>query len=798
MSLLAFAPEPLPDEPLDGWIERIAHATVTTSTRILNDHRLFNDRALTRDGSILRDLGPDDILRIADIAELRPEQVEHMTLHRWQSLGLVPHKNERGHQGGAWARTRVGRFCPDCLDERDGVHRIHWRTVWSAACVRHNALLSAYDPATRPYGDPIPLTPAHSLPPEHPILRAQHTIDGLLDEPTVPVQSLGVAQSGWQYLSDLGALTRALIAAPNFSSPNGHVEAVQRRTGADWSSLAELFPPPLPPGKSPASHLAHAVRSPALTALAVSTAHPVLVHPPGPDSDAALWWITENQRLHFRHEAARRAISYPLSRALAPARASKPAADFMLRFLLTRHDEQGRRLSPLDPSKLPSSAWTSVVQRPGHASREIEGVAASAALMMIASDRRTNYVLEALGLQHLRSRITADWNVSFDDTPDGDSSFQQLLDLQRQLATHPVPIDYARRRRLFPIATPLGRNTLKKVLTALGVSETTVVPYCASWYVHELLTGSDFLIGSQGVDMFATHRATYRKWRARWQTEKPRVFYEVAETQLYKNNIDEPVAWTPTRINNEWHLPTDDGMRYLDLWATSRRPVRKSSIHTATRPGVYSLQEAVAYACRGEGANAASMRERLRRFAVLAQSPTLTAAAATVGIVTSGMTGSMKVLERDLGRNLIDRSGLRNTLTPDGRKLKALLDKEPTFQSPTTPAAPQPPGHDLAALVAYAFQDRGPTAPATRELLERFAQVVTFGTKTAAATAIGVSLPWLGQQMANLEHIVGDQLWDRPPQLRAGGGGARPLTPLGHKLHTLIEHERDRERDERP
>src|SRR6478752_4086327 len=470
VTAFAYAPDPTPDEPLDCWLERIAAVMLTPRRRLLNDHGFFRDGMLGPESSVIRDAGPDAIARLSDVTGVDTEQLTNMTLHRWESLGLVPQKDQRGHQGGAWARTHVGRLCPECVDERDGVHRLHWRTVWSFACVRHQALLAAYDPAASPYGQITQVRPAVRLPLDHPVLRAQRTIDKLLDDPTHQVNSLGRPQHGCHYLSDLGALTRVLITAPNFSTSDGHVQALEERTGVDWTPLVELFPSPRV-GNSSASQLAHAVSSPALTALAVASVHPALAQSSAQACEEQLWWVTESQRRGFWQRAGPRGISYPLAQVLTPATQKRAGGQFLMRFTLTRRDERGHRLSPLHPSKVPGSAWTSVVQRPYGASREIEGVAASAALLMIASDRTSSTVLEALGLSHLRVRIATDWDDSFGDTPSGEANFRRLLDLQRKLASTPVPINYARRRRIFPAAEPLGRNTLKRVLRALDVRE---------------------------------------------------------------------------------------------------------------------------------------------------------------------------------------------------------------------------------------------------------------------------------------------------------------------------------------
>lgn len=782
MTTSAYAPEPLPDEPLDGYLGRIAATTMTTTGQFLADQDI---RGVTW---IIRDFSADQFVRLGESLSLDPAQLTSMTLNRWSRLGLMPYRDDRGHQGGAWARAKLGRFCPDCLEERGGVHRLHWRIVWSFACVKHQKLLASYNPADAPFGEPRPTTPAVPIVPGHPALTTQRAIDDLLAQAAPRISSIGVQVAGLVHLADLGALTRVLVSNPDLRDMSHHVRQLEDLTGFSWADVAANIPASLVRTSS-STRLAAMVTSPALSSIATTSVHHALDQPSCSHAAEALWWMTTTQSLSLRSHAASRGISYQLWRTLRSQVVtdedgfSYARAEFLKRFALTRYDEDGKLLSPIDPTKLPSSCWSNVLRRPIGSGRELEGAAASAALLMMASDRAAFDALDRIGLSHLRSRIAADWNEHFGPDAEGDANYSHLLELQRVLAKGLVPIDYARRRRIFPSPGPLGRNTLRRLLAELDIREGGLVPHCLSWYIHELLTGTDFLISVQGIDMFGNHRNVYRKWRRRWREEEPRVLYEIAERRLYVNNIDEPVTWQPEFVDGRWALPPDDGKRVLKEWATTTRAIRERSVMTADETDGYSLKEAVALAYGGEGRIATQMRSHIERFKVVADAPTLREAATRLGTSPATLSEHMDRMERYVAQILLNRSNRGISLTPAGKTLLQLIRQESVHHA--SPPRPVPAESEILTLpdvVTFAFYGTGVNAQRLRHRLLRFRAIAEAPTKKVAIANLGITRLALNRQMYRLERRLGQTLL-------TSSTNATTLTPAGLELLRLIQHE---------
>jgi hypothetical protein len=682
---LAYAPEPIEDEPLDGWLERIATATMSGRTQLLRERELPSMRW----ESPLRDFAEHDYERVAELTDVPVERLRRMTFQRWHHLGLAPSSDKRGHQGGAWARTNLHRYCPECLVEREGIHRIHWRVVWSFACIRHQLVLAGADPLSGPYGPPAEAWPSVRLPLDHPILVAQQAVDDVLDDRSHTVRSLGVNRHGSEYLSDLGALARVVVNLRNFESSDGFMTRLQEETGCDWSMFTHAAPRVLS-SKTPALRLSQAIESPALTAVAGTVAHSTLAATSPDECGRTLWWMPAGSRKELMWHAASRQISFPLWSALASSETSQRRTTFLKRFHLTRRDQRGRLLSPIDPTKIPSSCWESVVKPSPSHNRDLEAAACSAALLMMGSERPVGDALERLGLSHLRSRIQTDWGDSFDSTPEGTANYEYLVELHCALATATIPIDYARRRRIFDEPEPLGRNTKSRLMKELGVRDTPWLGYYASWYLHELLTGSAWLLSKAFIDLGGGIRAQYRRWRHRWNAVQPKVYFELAEEALYRNNIDEPVTWQPERQNGMWIMPNDEGIRHLSLWANSSRPRRTSARLTDAELSGYSLADAVAVA-RSSGPVAEIMRRDLLRFEAVASHGSIKNGARAAGVNPGTLSVAISRFERRLGQQLFDRTSNPVKLTPSGRRLASLMrdsDQTPTEVSPLTEDGP--------------------------------------------------------------------------------------------------------------
>src|SRR5699024_2102898 len=98
MRRLAYAPAPLEDEPLDGYLEHIAHGAALRPSGL---HRYLGLTNL-RPYSIVRHLDNDDAQRLAAATDVPVDRLRAMTLQRYASLGLMPSFDKRGHGTGTW------------------------------------------------------------------------------------------------------------------------------------------------------------------------------------------------------------------------------------------------------------------------------------------------------------------------------------------------------------------------------------------------------------------------------------------------------------------------------------------------------------------------------------------------------------------------------------------------------------------------------------------------------------------------------------------------------------------------
>lgn len=667
---LAFAPDPLVDEPLDAWLARIAQALCITQPGLqamlgLPRHKHF---------SVVRDLSDGCREDLSQATGVASSTLRSMTLARWEALGLRPDTTQRGHGSGAWARSRGERHCPACLHERGGVPRLQWYLHWSFACVRHRRLLKpgqGEDTTTCERSAMWTGDIAGTLDVHHSAIAAQRAIDLLLERPSQPVQSLGDLRAGWIYLRDLAALTRmALVSAPTLDlDVRIHTSAPEH----EWTEI--LRDCDLTPVKSPAKRLAEAIAHPGLMALATSWAHGAL-NAQSPEAAAStLSWLPEQTRHQAVSHARSRELSWPLVRALDHSTSrNRPGFLLGLRFGLARFEKDGRRRSPLDPAKVPASCWASVID--GHAQRrgEIGAVGVSAALLSIGIDGGIESALARLGSSHLEPRVRADWHRWFGSQDD--PYFDTLLELHRVLVAEEVPINYARRRRSFEGPVDLGRNTERRVARELDAPPTSRLRRHASWYVYEMLTGSNILHTPRFLDLWAPHRLAYRRQRALWDAVRPPVLTMVAERQLLRLRIDEPVTWWPVReaTSSAWTLPPPSP-HVLTGWNSAGRILRTSARTHPEEFAGYRLEEAVALAVGGHTSTARRMARNMNRFVAVARSRSLREAAHSLQLSSATLSVHMSNLERDLAVELLDRSAWSVSLTPIGDRLVCLIEQ---------------------------------------------------------------------------------------------------------------------------
>lgn len=674
---LPYRPPPLEDEPLDGWFAHIAAVTGDTRASIMQRLDLPGRESFVAH----RDLSRSGVVALSEALSIPEDQLLRMTSLRWQALGLRSGSEQRGTQTRTLARSRGLRVCPQCLVERDGRLKMHWYLLWSFACVRHARMLvpirdSCFTPlAVKQEVMAATLDRARHdrhtgrLSPNHSVLGTQARLDEVLNNPDQPVMSLGEWRRPWEHLADTGALVRLLVASDAFGSLT---EMAERATSAsaEWVPLVAGLR--VPQDRRASSRLASVTRQPVLMGLAATVAGRVMHGASRAESLQALWWLSTTAREEAVHHARDRQLTWPLVRILDSTRErDRPFRQLLLRFGLTCYDAGGLRRAPLDPATVPAACWGTVTSLRQLAPPDIGEVAASAALITVGSNHGLHASLQRVGHEHLFDRVRRDWRSSFGDEDDG--YFQALVELHDELTRGAVPIDYGRRRRTFPVPEDIGPRVMRQTATALDRPLTKRLEHFAAWYVWELLTGSNVLLSPRMLDLWGAHRLHYRRQRARWNEDRPSCLMRIAEQELLKRRIDEPVYWAPVRLAPGWMLPPDDQPRLLAEWSRTRRPMRGGVRPPPGSIGGYSLGDAVAVALHQRTETGRRMARNLIRFRAVVEEGSIRAAGTRLGVTAGTLSVQIRDLECDLGVTLFDRAHGSVRPTATGHQLLGLI-----------------------------------------------------------------------------------------------------------------------------
>lgn len=285
---LAYAPEPLPGEALDGWLEHIAYGMGCSPAKIRTELGLPSIRSAY---DLLRGLTDDQAAGVAEATGVTPHRLHDMTLTYYQRWGLTPHLDKRGHGTGTWARGSGARYCPACLREQDMRWQLSWYLQWTVVCLKHQVLLEDRCPAcgrivrTQPSGHPrtnATPTPAphmravdlattsardcpcrvewlaavHDETPDlskaslEPVMKAQQRINDVLDgSASLQATSFGTTVNARHWLNDVAALTRGILTwVPPSDILSGDIPAHIPAVFADWVQPLCTPTPHDPPG----------------------------------------------------------------------------------------------------------------------------------------------------------------------------------------------------------------------------------------------------------------------------------------------------------------------------------------------------------------------------------------------------------------------------------------------------------------------------------------------------------------------------------------------------------------------
>ncbi|HTW16164.1 MAG TPA: TniQ family protein [Nocardioides sp.] len=715
-------PTPFEDEPLDGYLEHLAHGMRTDPMNLRRHFALPLRLAL----GAVAPLGAEQVLRLSLALGLGEVTLRAMTLQRFEHLGLVPQADARGYPSGSWPRGQGARFCPECLVERGARWRIGWYLMWSFACVRHHRLLLGDCPTcsqpvrTSPMGHPrgintglrvnaqrecvcpvealasstqqlTPETPDESF---GPVSRAQQLLDRVLDGDITTIESLGAERPAVEWLGDVATIVRLLAtrldaqlagpqlgqlldAQPPLPSRNPPRHLAPEAHGESALGLGELWADALrlPNSERPAVRMQATVRSPVITGLCATVAVHILANDSVEAARERLGAFPVRGQASTGEFVSKYGTSWELATALRrEATSARPGATLAVRLVATRFTITGHRRRPLNPSKVPASLWPGLLLSDASTAQAgYYACAASTAIVAIASGAGLHTAFASLGhsprlVKQLKGELAGILDLQ---TARPSGTFAQLLALHDFLSTVDVPIDYARRRYTFQEPRRPSRRLAQRVSEESGLRQTERLTAFMGWHVHELLTGHDLLFTDPYLDLLAGHRRAYATVREHWRAEPPPTLLRVAERALQVNHLDEPITWSPRRTGQgSFFGPAPDMTRQLGGW--DERPARGASRHLSAYDG-RPLDEVITIAERPDNHSERRLRIDLARFQVVAESSTMTIASHRLGLTPSTLSESTRRLERRLGHQLFDRTPRGLQLTQPGRHLRRLL-----------------------------------------------------------------------------------------------------------------------------
>lgn len=721
-----YIPAPLDDEPLDGYLEHLAHGMRTDP---MNLRRHFDLPVRLALGAVAS-LDADQVRRLTHALGLDEALIRAMTLQRFEHLGLVPQPQSHGLSAGAWPRGRGARYCPECLTERGHRWRLNWYVTWSFACTQHSRILLSDCPTcdqpvrSTPMGHPKGFhtglrfnaqrecaCPVEGLAESHqqvtpttapellePVLRAQRIIDGVLANRATTIDSLGAQRPAVEWLNDAATLVRLLAAridphraghelgqlledqptlpavtwpGPGVADSTKHKGAALR-LGELWSDSVRL-----PDSDRPSVRLGATVRSPAITALCATTALHILGNTSVIQARESLGAFPLRGQASTGEFVSKYGTSWELATALRKdAVSARPGATMAVRLIASRFTATGRRRRPLSPSKVPATLWSGLLGASVQANQEsYRGCAASTALLAIASGAGLHTALSALGhsprlAEQLKGELAGILDLQ---TTSPRGTFAELLALHDYLSATIVPIDYARRRSTFQEPRRPSRRLARRVCKESGLRQTERLTAFMGWFVHELLTGHDILLTDPFLTLLAGHRRDYATLRAHWRAEPPPTLLRVAERALQVNRLHEPITWSPLRAEDgSYYAPVPDMTRQLNGWTSL--PARGESRHLSTFDG-RPLSEVVIIAEQATTYGERRLRIDLARFALVAENLEMSAASLRLGLAANTLSNSTRRLERRLGHQLFERTPGGLILTQPGRQLHHLISQ---------------------------------------------------------------------------------------------------------------------------
>ena len=590
--VLPFRVRPLPDEPFDSWLEKMAATYGATMNEMACALGLIEQQKGLAVSATewmadkwATTLTDEQAARLEASTGIPADQFHEMTRMRF-ARHAIRYTRQGRISAQCPAAGTAGRYCPECLVDSGGRWRMSWQFPFGFACARHRRLLvdrcQACDLPARHRAHPLALVPVPG--------RCHNPVQGpgrgpqanrcradLTDDPTrapVPqavldaqrtmmrIVSTGQARFGIYAdapqpavpgLEDIRLLSRTarnVIVAGDSIDTSMLGEDLGRlfRESEDWTTAVRARPD---------SAVGAAVGTTlAVTALANPGAVAVLL------------------KGRLAHSTSYTANTPQLQTLIAAAlgRRRRPTV------FLQSAPPSG--VSPAERArKVPAQLWGEWITRhaPLRVGNEIAASALAAAVVFTGT-RLTHSAALALLDPHAPARqvthVMRDLGRSAHDV----DTLHAVLRLTEFLDTHDVPIDYARRRGL-DYTGILPEPQWRDVCRVAGVSPGGGRRWrLARAFLYRMLSGNPLRTLPAVWDSTEVTPHT----GSRFVEELPQAIRsrlkQVAAEFLVSDGIDEPVTWIPPSVDM---IPADEAQLALALWPPSR-PARTAAMEART------------------------------------------------------------------------------------------------------------------------------------------------------------------------------------------------------------------------
>lgn len=588
---LPFRVRPLPDEPLDSWLETMAAAHRVTLGQMLTGLGLAGPHAASDDqryseGRLNRwlfQLTDDQLERLTHTTGLPAATLQAMTRSTFAASVTTYTAQGRLSIHCPTAGTQ-GRFCPECLLDSEGRWRLSWTYAFVSVCPRHKRVLSDICPTCG--------TPPRARPqPRHRIPRPGHCHNRPTNA-TVPRQrcdtDLREETGRLEASPDMLAAQRAQFATISQglgrfgmyreTPQSATVVMEDLRTIARIAVRALLRGDDIDTGDIPAHTLHEALteenalrrerpRTSALAAVGASLAVQAV-------QDTGRLFELLHRRIPLSAVFDRHSIQLKLT--VAKSRGLKMRHLTRIQHLIPPPQSSPEKRAQRLPAQLWPD-WAARLRVP-KTDRELTAAALSAAVLIAGTRLSHADALEYLGSTLDPIRVREVTRLLRSDDPDS-NLLLPIARLAVYLDAEHTPIDYARRRTL-DYEMLLSADRWKQIALRtnihpggdLRIRQSRLLLY--SW-----LSGNH---PSQAPETFRPRSAAdigaARTLDGSISLNVAEELLTVAEEFLQAHRIDEPVRWSPPSMVANWSAIVDDAERSA-VWPVkqpAREQVRKA------------------------------------------------------------------------------------------------------------------------------------------------------------------------------------------------------------------------------